>query len=159
MSMIIRPYTPSDKPACVAAFKSNMPGFFAPAELPDFEEWLRKQDTRYTSPQKNNNEQYYVATLEEQVIGCGGYYIDTAKQEASMTWGLITHALHKQGYGKQLFLYRVHVIQSICPLCRIRLDTTQHSYPFFGKLGFVVTSITKDSYGPGLDRYDMELKA
>ncbi|WP_079467498.1 GNAT family N-acetyltransferase [Chitinophaga ginsengisegetis] len=159
MSMIIRPYTPSDKPACIAAFKSNMPGFFAPAELPDFEEWLRKQDARYTSPQKNNNEQYYVATLEEQVIGCGGYYIDTAKQEASMTWGLITHALHKQGYGKQLFLYRVHVIQSICPLCRIRLDTTQHSYLFFGKLGFVVTCIIKDSYGPGLDRYDMELKA
>jgi N-acetylglutamate synthase-like GNAT family acetyltransferase len=156
--MIIRPYTPSDKPACIAAFKSNVPGFFSPAELPGFEEWLREQDARYTSPKKNNNEQYYVATLEEQVIGCGGYYIDIAKQEAAMTWGLITHALHKQGYGKKLFLYRVNVIQSICPLCRIRLDTTQHSYPFFLKLGFVVTNITKDSYGPGLDRYDMELK-
>lgn len=108
--MIIRPYTPADKSACIAAFKSNMPRFFAPAELPDFEEWLREQDARYTSSSKNNKEQYYVAVLEEEVIGCGGYYIDAAGQEAKMTWGFIK-----------------------------------------------VTRITTDGYGPGLDRYDMEL--
>lgn len=157
MFITIRPYTPTDKPACIAAFKSNMPRFFAPAELPDFEEWLREQDARYTSPLKNNNEQYYVALLNKKVIGCGGYYIDTAKQEAKMTWGLITNSLHKRGFGKQLFRYRVNVIRSVCPLCRIGLDTTQHAYSFFGKLGFTVTRITKNGYGPGLDRYDMEL--
>jgi N-acetylglutamate synthase-like GNAT family acetyltransferase len=149
--MLIRPYTIADKEDCMTAFKSNMPQFFAPYELPDFENWLQRQETP-----KTTTEQYYVVEQNNTVIACGGYFIDMDKQNARMTWGLVHNSLHKQGIGKALFLHRVAVIKSVCSSCVIGLDTTQHSFPFFEKLGFNTIRITKDGYGPGLDRYDME---
>ena len=73
-----------------------------------------------------------------------------------MTWGLVHNSFHKQGIGKSLLLHRIAAIRVVCPQCCIGLDTSQHSYPFFQKLGFVVTKITRDYYGKDLDRYDME---
>ena len=40
----------------------------------------------------------------------------------------------------------------------IYLDTSQKTYKFFEKFGFVVKKITTNGYGVGLDRYDMILK-
>ena len=40
----------------------------------------------------------------------------------------------------------------------IYLDTSQKTYKFFEKFGFVVEKISKNGYGVGLDRYDMFLK-
>lgn len=155
--MVIRPYTPADKQACIDAFNSNVPKFFALAEVPDFEQWLDEQESRIAA-ERNSNEQYYVAELDNNIVGCGGYFIDPEKQKAIMTWGLVHHSLHKQGLGKELFLYRLAVIKSVCPDCTVTLDTSQHSYPFFQKLGFVVTKITNNFYAPGIDRYDMVLE-
>ncbi|MBC9929106.1 GNAT family N-acetyltransferase [Chitinophaga qingshengii] len=152
--MIIRPYTAADKPACLAAFRSNMPKFFAPGELTDFDTWLEEQGKRDLS---DRNECYYVLALNNEIIGCGGYYI-RGNGTAIMTWGLLHQQYHKQGWGKKLLLHRVAVIREICPSCTIQLDTSQHSAPFFEKLGFEVTKITPDFFGPGLDRYDMELR-
>jgi [ribosomal protein S18]-alanine N-acetyltransferase len=148
--MLIRPYTAADRQDCIAAFKSNMPKFFAPDELVDFENWLQHI---IQAP----NEQYYIAEREGKVIACGGFSIYPDKNLATMTWGLVHNSLHKKGIGKALLLHRIKVIRSTHPQCTIGLDTTQHAFPFFEKLGFITTKITKDSYGEGLDRYDMEL--
>jgi N-acetylglutamate synthase and related acetyltransferases len=147
--MLIRLYTAADRQACIAAFKSNMPKFFMPDELTDFENWLGKVET--------TNESYFVVEQDNEVIGCGGYYIEPDKQTARMTWGLVHNSLHKKGIGKALILHRIAAIKAIAPQCIIGLDTTQHSYTFFEKLGFVTTKITPDSYGEGMHRYDMEL--
>lgn len=156
--MNFRPYTAADREACLDAFKSNMPKFFALSEVPDFEKWLDEQEGRMEAVKDHPTEQYYVALKDGHVVGCGGYFIDTASNKATMTWGLMHNALHKQGLGKELFLYRLKVIQTICPGCMVALDTSQHSYPFFQKLGFVVTKIIPDFYAPGIDRYDMVLQ-
>lgn len=156
--MIIRPYTPADKPGCIAAFKSNMPRFFAPEELEDYDSWLNALAERGERAHENGIENYYVVEENGEVIGCGGFFADPVKQEAFMAWGLISNAHHKRGLGKELFRYRINAVRSICPQCTIILDTTQHSYLFFEKFGFRVTKITQDSYGPGLHRYDMEQK-
>ncbi len=156
--MVFRPYTASDREACLAAFKSNMPKFFALSELPDFEKWLDEQESRMTTVQDHSREQYYVALQNDHVVGCGGYFIEPDYSKAIMTWGLVHNALHKQGLGKELFLHRLAVIRSICPACTVTLDTSQHSYPFFQKLGFVVTKITPNFFAPGIDRYDMLLQ-
>lgn len=147
--MLIRPYTAADQQDCIAAFKSNIPKFFAPHELVDFEDWLRHVEQQ--------NEHYYIAELDGEVIACGGFSIYPDKKLATMAWGLVHNSLHKKGIGKALLLHRIKMIRSVHPQCTIGLDTTQHSFPFFEKLGFVTTKITKDSYGEGLDRYDMEL--
>jgi ribosomal-protein-alanine N-acetyltransferase len=156
--MIIRPYSATDKTDCLEAFKSNMPEYFAPAELPDFESWLDQQAEPPAGDETKSKEQYYVAERAGKVIGCGGYYIDLTTQKAIMTWGMVLRSLHRQGIGKQLFEYRIALIKSISPGCIIVLDTSQHAYPFFQKLGFTITKITRDFYAKGIDRYDMELK-
>ena len=157
--MHIRPYTAADRQACLEAFRSNMPQYFAVAELPDFESWLDQQAEQAAPAPANTAEKYYVIEKSSKVIGCGGYYIELDKQTAFMTWGLIHSDYHKQGIGRELFQYRINLIQSICPTCKIVLDTSQYVSPFFQKLGFSIIKITKDFYAKGIDRYDMELKS
>jgi [ribosomal protein S18]-alanine N-acetyltransferase len=147
--MLIRPYTAADRQACIAAFKSNIPKFFMPDELNDFENWLGKVET--------TNEPYFVVEEDNEVIACGGFSIYPHKQLATMTWGLVHNRLHKKGIGKALILHRIAAIRKAFPSVTIGLDTTQHSFSFFEKLGFVTTKITNDSYGEGMHRYDMEL--
>lgn len=137
------------------AFKSNMPRFFAAAELDDYSRWLDGLIARHQPEAGADN--YFVAVSGDRVVGCGGFHLDLEKREATMAWGLISSRHHKKGWGKKLFLHRLHVIRSLCPPCKVILDTTQHSFPFFEKFGFEVVQVTKDFYGEGLDRYDMAL--
>lgn len=153
--MLIRPYTAADRQACVDAFKSNMPKFFMPHELSDFENWLTDvEEQKIHAP----DEQYFVVEQDNEVIGCGGFSIYPDKQRASMTWGLVHNRLHKKGIGKALIQHRITAIRKAFPSVTINLDTTQHSFSFFEKLGFVTIRITNNSYGEGMHRYDMELR-
>jgi len=76
---------------------------------------------------------------------------------ATMAWGMVANAHHKQGIGEKLLKYRMQQIEAFYPGYEIILDTTQHTYGFFEKQGFVITAIKKNYYGEGLDRYDMKL--
>jgi len=40
---------------------------------------------------------------------------------------------------------------------RIRLDTSQHSAPFYARQGFTVTQRTPDGFAPGMDEIKMTL--
>ena len=152
--MLIRPYVAADRQSCIAAFKSNMPRFFMPDELEDFGNWLKDvEENKINAP----NEQYFVVEQDNEVIACRGFSIYPKKQRAIMTWGLVHNSLHKKGIGKALILHRINAIRSIAPSVIIGLDTTQHSFSFFEKLGFVTIKITEDSYGEAMHRYDMEL--
>jgi predicted GNAT family N-acyltransferase len=153
--MNIRAYKPTDHDACIGLFKSNMPKYFAPAELPDFEQWLDDQDE--LTGENNTAEQYFVVELNNMIAGCGGYYIKENKKEASLTWGMIHSGLHKQGLGSKFLQYRIDAVKSVCNNCTIVLDTSQYSFSFFEKMGFRVIKVTKDFYATGIDRYDMVL--
>ncbi len=153
--MLIRPYTPADRQPCIEIFKSNMPNFFAPHELGDFENWLTAKDNTQIAYKSNESEYYYVVELDKQIVGCGGFYIPKSNAEARMAWGMVENRFHKKGIGRAFLEYRINQIRLINPEISIALDTTQHSFPFFEKIGFNVTKIQKDTYAPGLDRYDM----
>ncbi len=152
--MTIRPYVAADKEKCIATFKSNMPKYFAEHELADFEEWLDEQPERHTV---GGTDEYFVVELDDKIIACGGYAYDKEKNEARLTWGLVNNSLHKQGIGRMFVEYRVKAVKNQFPSCHIALDTTQHVYPFFEKLGFKTTQVTENFYSEGLHRYDMEL--
>jgi N-acetylglutamate synthase-like GNAT family acetyltransferase len=137
------------------AFKSNMPKFFAEHELKDFDDWLEKQPDRKTI---GGNEEYFVVELDGHIIACGGYYYDENSNETRMTWGLVKSDLHHQGIGKTFLEYRIKAVRNQFPESVIALDTTQHSYPFFEKLGFKTTKVTDNYYAPELHRYDMVLE-
>jgi len=156
MKANIRKYLPSDRSACIAIFKSNCPQYFDPEELDGLEIWLDGQDEGVIKYKTSAADHFYVFEHEGAVVACGGFYIVKDKPVANMVWGMVHNSYHKQGFGRQLFLHRVEQVALLYPAHAVLLDTSQHTYPFFERLGFVVTKITKDGYGVGLDRYDME---
>lgn len=153
--MNIRAYQPADHAACLELFDSNSPQYFDPAEREYLHNWLTGKDESRHSYPNNTAEHFYVLEHEGKIVACGGFYIPEAKPVANMVWGMAHRLYHKQGFGKALFMYRVQQVHELYPYCSIVLDTSQHTYGFFEKLGFIVTLITNDAYGPGLHRYDM----
>lgn len=151
---MIRPYTPSDKEACMLAFKTNVPKYFTLQEVSDFEWFLDK----LADSTQEDNPPYFVLIENEKIIGCGGYgkkLGDTTSDNITFIWGLVHNDYHKQGYGKALFLFRLEKIKKHFPSNPIILDTSQHSYGFFEKLGFKTVKITENFYTKGMHRYDM----
>lgn len=156
--MTIREYNPADRNQCIEIFKSNIPKFFTVDELSYFETWLNGQDAGEVAYSNAKAEYYYVAEEEGKILGCGGFYIAREEAVARMAWGMVENSLHKKGIGKELLVYRFEKIDELHPDCVISLDTSQHTYQFFEKFGFVTTKVQKDFYTLGMDRYDMERK-
>lgn len=155
--MTIVDYNNSHRADCVAIFKSNTPKYFDPSELPALENWLNGKDKAKMSYQNNKAEHFYSALESGKTVACGGFYIPENKKVANLVWGMVHNSLHKNGIGKKMFEYRVQKIKQFYHGHAIVLDTSQHTFVFFENLGFVVSKITKNGYGPGLHRYDMEL--
>jgi [ribosomal protein S18]-alanine N-acetyltransferase len=153
--MVIREYKATDRKRCIDIFKSNIPIFFTPQELTEFESWLDEQVAE--KPVNTAINFYYVLEEENTVIACGGFHLNTLLSQATMTWGMVDRKWHRKGFGKKLLEYRIQHIKTLLPTATICLDTTQHAYQFFERLGFVVTQITDNYYAQGLDRYDMML--
>ena len=155
--MLIREYQTQDKDECLAVFDSNYPRFFDKTERDPFVRWLDHRGA-YTSPAYKNavHDAYYV--VEEpgaSIVGCGGFYITAGPREARLAWGMIHASYHRSGYGTALYRFRTEVIQRDWPDHAITLGTSQHTYPFYQKMGMHVLATIRAGYGPDLDRYDM----
>lgn len=154
---MIRPYLQNDKAFCLNIFKDNCPKYFGLNEFDDFNFWL-DLEFNSLSEDKSNIKKYFVLELNDQVIGCGGYVVNHELKLANMAWGMVDPKFHKQGYGKMLYEFRLNDIRTSFPDANVALDTSQHTYTFFERLGFKVEKITPDGYAPGLDKYDMVLQ-
>jgi predicted GNAT family N-acyltransferase len=86
-------------------------------------------------------------------VACGVF----AKGEvAGLCWGLVAQTLHRKGQGSKLLQARLEYIQEHFPGVRsVKLDTSQHSAPFFERFGFVTQQILEHGYAEGLHRYEM----
>lgn len=140
------PFEPSHKKSCIEVFNSNIPKYFAPHELGEFTDWLDKGQT----------DNYYVVLEDNQVIGCGGIYIDNERKMAGFAWGMIHGDHHRKGYGAAFSKFRIERIKALTDL-DIFLVTSQHTFEFYRKLGFEVLSMEKDGFCEGLDKYEMKL--
>ena len=154
-SYIIRPYREEDSAGCIRCFKTNVPLVFTENEISEFQQWL---DKLVTAP-PDKELQYFVIAHNETIIGCGGIALEKTKLQVVFTWGLVHKDYQKKGYGKALAKFRLGLIEREYPNMDIVLDTSQHTYLFFEKLGFVTQSVTPDFYAKGLDRYDMRRPA
>ncbi len=153
--MLIRKYKSEDRAACLAIFESNLPQYFDPNERADLETWLNGQDESVLAYKNTTAEQYYVLESDNSIVACGGYYLAKAASRANLCWGMVDGAFHKRGFGRQLLEFRIQEIANKYPNFSISMDTSQHTIPFFEKLGFVVVKFTPNGYGAGLDRYDL----
>jgi ribosomal-protein-alanine N-acetyltransferase len=145
--MLIRPFEARDKAACLAIFDSNTPKYFAPHERDEFIEFLNEPECTY-----------FVIADGAEILGCGGYWVSDDGSRAIMCWGMVANDKHSTGLGKWLLLYRWKIICEVAPGALLEINTSQHTYGFFEKLGLMVTTITQNGYGEGIDRYDMRLK-
>ena len=89
------------------------------------------------------------------LVACGGYGLNKSQTKASLSWGLSTDYITIKGYGRFLLDYRLNEIRNKYEDTEVHLDTSQHTYRFFEKVGFKILQISKNGYGEGLDRYDM----
>lgn len=151
--MRLRHYTPADEAACLAIFDSNTPEYFARHERAEYQDFLAHQ---------GNRPYFVVEDADGTVVAAGGYLRAAGGAEAWLTWGMVARHRHRRGLGRFLLVARLE------RLCRelsasggslnVRLDTSQHTWPFFAREGFTTERITENGYAPGYHRYDMVLR-
>lgn len=146
--MKIIKYEPSHREECIEIFKSNLPKFFATEELPLFEDFL-DQDI---------DDNYYVVEENGHMIACGGIFLDKKSDEAGLSWGMVHANHHKRGIGKFLTEYRIDLLKKVYPSKNYKVDTSQHTAPFYEKRGFEILEIVPDGFAPGIDKYIMKMK-
>jgi len=144
--MNVRPFAATDYEACIQLFRSNTPIFFAEREEADYREFLDQYFGEYS-----------IFEDERGVVACGGIYIDEAERWIGIIWTIVRNDLRRQGIGRLMMSYLLGQIDSSHRAFPVYLDTSQHSRPFFEKLGFRVYEESPDGYAEGLHRYDMRL--
>lgn len=154
-TMQLRAYRSTDFDDCLAIFTSNMPKYFLEHERAEFAQFIQTTTTPYFVVTQS-----HVATAQEgtTVIGCGGYFLHGDQSSAGLSWGMVADAYHKTGAGRFLLMERLQRICQETSAQRVLLNTSQHTFGFFAKVGFVVDNVTKDGFGPGLDDYAMSLQ-
>lgn len=128
----------------MSIFDANCPEFFAPNERQDYLGFL-----------ESTPEGYEVCRVAGRVSGAFGLTAD-GEDTKSLNWILIDPRAQGIGIGSRMMK---RVIRS----CRqsqtrsVRIAASQKSAAFFVRFGAVAISFTKDGWGPGMDRVDMEL--
>lgn len=143
--IVLRPYTLSDRAACLAIFDTNVPVFFAPDERAVFAAFLDRFGDEYL----------VLCDARGMVVGCGGVRLRDEGQTAVLRWGMIDAGLHRRGLGRFLTLARLRGALARPAVVRVVLYTTGRTAGFYRALGFRATGILPDHYGPGLDQHTM----
>jgi len=143
-NVTFRPYRASDKQACIDIFDSNCPEYFAPNERPDYEEFLDGAPKGYE-----------ICESDGRVLGAFGLFARKEK-EKSLNWILLDPQAQGMGVGSEI-MRRVIQLSQASDITTLRVAASQKSAPFFAHFGAATKSTTKDGWGPGMDRVDMEL--
>ena len=158
--MAILPYKAHHHAACMAIFDSNCPHYFDPRERSLFDNWLNHLEgvgdpKTPAAMVPVRHAEYMVMPEGEGVVACGGFYVPKEADEGRLAWGMVARAHHNKGYGTRLFEMRKEAILGDWPGCTVTLGTSQHTYPFYARMGMRVVHHVPKGYGPHLDRYDM----
>ncbi len=145
--MKIEKYSPIYFDDCLSILESNTPKYIDPSERSMFEAYLQRDKITYFILFEKNNP-----------IACGGYGLNEQNTKAGLSWGLVHRSSHKKGLGTVLLKFRLKHIQSNYGDIDVKLDTSQKTYKFYEKFGFIVEKITPKAYSAELDQYDMVLQ-
>lgn len=70
---------------------------------------------------------------------------------------MVDRARQGQGLGRILTETRLDRQRALAGVASVVIETSQHTQGFYKGLGFAVTKVTPDGFGPGLDRCEMRL--
>lgn len=139
-----RPYSASDRQACLAIFEANCPEFFAPNERADY---LRFLD--------GAPEHYEVCEERDGVSGAFGLPGD-AGSPLTLTWIMLHPRAQGRGTGAAI-MRRVLDIATERQSPLIHIAASHRSAAFFSRFGAVEKDRRENGWGPGMHRVDMVL--
>lgn len=143
----IRNYSKNDFKSVLTLFQLNTPKYFAKEEENDLIYYLT-----------NELEEYFVIEYQNSIVGCGGINFKGHSGEAYISWDMIHPGHHGVGLGSKLLQYRLNKLKALSSINTVVVRTSQHTYLFYQKNGFVLREIVKDYWAPEFDLYKMELK-
>ena len=138
------PYCNADHDACMRVFDANCPEFFAPNERQEFLDFL-----------DGKPEGYEVCNVDGSVCGAFGLSAD-GEDVKTLNWILIDPQTQGLGVGSDI-MKRVIRSGRQSQTRIVKIAASHKSAAFFARFGATVISSTKDGWGPGMDRVDMEL--
>ena len=145
---MIREYSESDKPAVIKLLQLNSPEYFDASEAVDFTDYL-----------DNIREDYFVVLRKSKIVGAGGINYFPDKNTARISWDMIHPEYQGKGVGKELIQYRIDLIKASSKNIElIVVRTSQMTYKFYRKMGFVLEKIEKDFWAKDFDLYQMIMK-
>lgn len=143
----IHTYENSHMLACLSIFDSNKPKYFHEDERPIFINFLNR----------GVPELYYLFRLDNRIVACGGIYEDDFNV-AGLSWGMVHSQYHKKGIGSFMTKYRIEKLIEVFPKHQYKIETSQHTFEFYKKMGFQESHRVKDGFGLGLDKIVMRLQ-
>jgi len=139
------PYSPLDKEGCLDLFDKNCPEFFAPNEREDYLLFL-----------DSNPPGYEVCRVGGDMAGGLGLKVKNSNQ-GYLNWILIAPRFQGMGIGSAM-MRRIMAQGKALSLDIIKIPTSHKAAPFFAGFGAIRVSETKDGWGPGMHRVEMELR-
>ena len=110
--MVIEPYRPDHRGACLTLFDSNVPRFFRAEERGEFETFLDAPPGPYL-----------VGRIDGDVIAAGGYAEDRSQAGAwVLCWGMVAAPLHQQGFGRTLLHARLQALSELPGFREVRIN-------------------------------------
>ena len=148
MTITIRPYEEADRPAVLAAFRSNVPAYFPASEVAWLETCLDEPDGPL-----------FVLLDDAELVAFGGYELSEFYHLGTLVFGLVRADRHGTGIGRTLLHYRLrHMAASALRPRYVTVDTHPHTAGFFVRSGFVEIARWIGGYRSGLDRVDLRFE-
>nr|WP_269770099.1 GNAT family N-acetyltransferase [Rhodobacter amnigenus] len=127
-------------------FDGNVPEFFAAVERAEFTGFLKDGPA---TP-------YLVLVRDDVVVAAGGVSVDSLGW-VTLDWGMVERGLQRRGLGRRLLEARLEMARGMPGVRGVRLETSQKTCGFYEGIGFRVTQVVPERFGPGLDGVSMVL--
>ncbi len=143
--LLIRRFRAADSDQLIQLFDLNTPLFFDASEQMDYLDYLQYKV-----------EDYFVVEEDRSVVAAGGVNYFEGQQQARIAWDLVHPSKQGKGIGTYLLQHRIKYIERIDFYEHIVVRTSQHSFRFYERNGFVLMQTKKDFWAVGMDLYVME---
>ncbi|MCS3552932.1 MULTISPECIES: GNAT family N-acetyltransferase [unclassified Sphingobacterium] len=144
--VLIRAYELRDRDVVLNIMQENIPAYFAQDEKEDLKYYLDFE-----------MQQFFVLEVDNRVVACSGITVEPEENRAVICWDMVLPAEQGKGYGKKLLEHRIAILKELKTIDRIIVRTSQRTYLFYQKNGFVLNQIVKDYWAKDFDLYSMEL--
>jgi len=141
-AITIELYNPTDFIELFDVFKTNVPSYFAPEEIEDFQHYL-----------ENETEDYFVLKVNEVIKAAGGINYDSSK--AKLSWDFVQLDAQGKGYGSMLLQHRIAHLANKLQVQTLSVRTSQLAFRFYEKNQFKLINVIKDYWATNFDLYEM----